>query len=766
METVITRDTDVLREYLIALDSQERGFSPFGRLAATVKLARLRRELDAVQIESTDEDLNTLRQEIDARLNRTFARRFVARPWGARLCVLLTIVLGQQLMLAFILLVTVLFGRFAPTPRRWNPVLPHEQPVLLWVFIFFFFFAPPMLALVVLFGGRFFRGWNKTIPATLVIFALSVLCTVLVVRGKEQTNPVRHNTSLEQLAKEREVSINNYDEWQQANWLMKDAKLKRDYEAYLRNGPGRWITSRFDAGNDAAWNDSLQVMKDYLDGGEDPKGFREWLEYYLDRNRIYSEDRIDHEVSTITGSANQRFLGLWQLEPLLNERDQRLYRAYLGSINRAMWKWGIVWLALMSLAFLIAYMGQPAIGLWERISGGARGRGRPGRRISPESDEPPDRRAGRIRERFDSFPERNEITAPVFFDTPLKLLAGVHRSFVRLVVLTSVFVFALWALAYAFDLSSPHQNPRSQVDLMRSHLLLGGSTEAESRAAALPRPTGDSLKASSASAGPLSEIEMASASGDAAKALPAVRMAELEQALDETDYQTEKRFKEQYKLNAAERSDLSYLKSLTSQLQQTTTTLPGQISEVGSRANAAEARAGQVVNEATAAKMTAEGVEKQLGAKLSEVENRAARAAEQVGKLEDQASVLATRTETLEKELDRRARQIEARTEELGERTAGLKEREERFDRLQRVALAAILSELKASVDDLDSRVGAGFFRFFNKTEARRDADSLRQRIGALAAELRDMNTEQAKKMIEQLDALSKKVDAIAVRIK
>ncbi|HTG16595.1 MAG TPA: hypothetical protein VK747_15205, partial [Blastocatellia bacterium] len=91
---MITRDTDVLREYLIALDSQERGFSPFGRLVATVKLARLRRELDAVQVESTDEDLNTLRQEIDARINRSFARRFAARPWGARLCVLLTIVLG------------------------------------------------------------------------------------------------------------------------------------------------------------------------------------------------------------------------------------------------------------------------------------------------------------------------------------------------------------------------------------------------------------------------------------------------------------------------------------------------------------------------------------------------------------------------------------------------------------------------------------------------------------------------------------------------
>ncbi|HWN99624.1 MAG TPA: hypothetical protein VNS63_10180, partial [Blastocatellia bacterium] len=193
---------------------------------------------------------------------------------------------------------------------------------------------------------------------------------------------------------------------------------------------------------------------------------------------------------------------------------------------------------------------------------------------------------------------------------------------------------------------------------------------------------------------------------------------------------------------------------------------PEQISEVGSRANAAEARAGQVVNEATAAKMTAEGVEKQITAKLSEVENRTARAAEQIGKVEDQASVLSTRTEALEKELDRRARQIEARTEELGERTAGLKEREERFDRLQRAALTAILSGLRASVDDLDSRVGSGFYRFFNKTEARRDADSLRQRIAALSGELREMNTDQAKKMSEQLDALSKKVDDIAARIK
>lgn len=754
METVITRDTDVLREYLVALDAQERGFSPFGRLEATVKLAGLRRDLDAAHIDGTDEDLAALHGEINQRVNRNFARRFVSRPWGARLCVFLAIVLGQQLVLAFVWLLTSLFVRFAPVPKRWNPVLPHEQPAFLWVFIFCFFFATPIIAVMVLFGGRFLRSWRKTLAATLIIFALSVLCTFLVVRGKEQTNPVRHRTSLEQFAGERELSASNYREWLDANWLMKDARLRRDYEAYLRNGPGRWITSRFDANNDAAWNDSLQVMKDYQEGGEDREGFREWLKYYLDRNRIYSEDRIDQEVSTLTGSASERFLGVWQLEPLLNERDQRLYRAYLGAIDRSMLKWGIAWLAFMSLAFLALYLAERMLGVWDRVSRTGRGRVKPGRKISLDSDQPTDSQVERGRD-LDSFPERSEITTPPFFDAPFKLLAGVHRSFVRLVVLTSVVVFALWVVVYAFDLSGARLNPRSQVELMRSHLFFGGRADAESDDA-LSIAVGDSgVRTGKPDARPGGQ-----------EALAAARATELEQALDEADYQTEKRFKEQYKLNAAQRSDVTYLKSLTAQLQQTTTALPEQISEVGSRANAAEARAGQIITEATAAKMTAEGVEKQLTAKLSDIENRAMRATEQVGKVEDQASLLATRTEALEKELDRRARQIEARTEELGERTAGLKEREERFDRLQRAALTAILSELRASVDELDSRVGSGSYRSSNKSEARRDADSLRRRIASLAGELRDLNTDYAKSMSEQLDGLIKKVDEITTRIK
>src|SRR2546422_11125005 len=104
METVITRDTDALREYLAALDSRERGLSPFAKLAATVKLARLQRELNDAQLEATDEDFRALRLQIDERINRSALRRFQSKPWGARISAFLILVRGQQLALASTLL--------------------------------------------------------------------------------------------------------------------------------------------------------------------------------------------------------------------------------------------------------------------------------------------------------------------------------------------------------------------------------------------------------------------------------------------------------------------------------------------------------------------------------------------------------------------------------------------------------------------------------------------------------------------------------------
>lgn len=719
METVITRDTDVLREYIAALDAAERGLSPFAKLAATVKLARLRRELSSLELEATEDDLLSLRREIGDRLNRWWLRRIQARPWGARLSVFLMLVIGQQLALGAVWLLTLLFVRFAPVPKPWNPVLPHEQPPFLFAFIFLFFFATPMLALLVVFAGRFFRAWRATLPATILILLMSAGGTFLVVRNKEGANPVRHTTSVGQFMKDRDVNPAAYNEWLASNWLMKDPAFRRDYERYLRNGPGRWITSRIESENDAAWSQALPILNEYLDGGQDLGGFREWLKYYFDRNRIFSEERIGAEVSQLTGSAGERFLGVWQVEPYLKERDQRLYRAYLGSIDESMNRWGLIWSGVLILVFVAAYIATRFRSLLRS-------------RLKGAAQEPP----------VDFFPERGAITTPPFYDSTMSALSRAHRGFLRLAVFSSAFVFLFWAATYAWNLSGERVNPSTQVSLMRSNLMFGGSPA---------RPASDGGLSRVAVTGGSRETQLVS------------RVNELEQQLDEDDYQSNKRFTEQYRVLAAQRNELSMLRSATGQLEQT---LPGQLSDIGSRVGAAEARAGEVMGQAEAARQTAESLQKQLGAKLSEVETRAARAADQIGKVEEQASVLATRTETLERELDRRARQIEARTEELGERTAGLKDREERVDRLQRVAFAAIFGEIKSDIDQLDRRIKSSFYRFFSKGEARGEAESIRQRISSLAAELRQINTDQSKKFLDQLDGLSKHLDEITERIK
>jgi len=738
METVISRDTDVIREYLAALDTRARGLSPFQKLATTVKLARLRSELSSAKLETTDEDFKTLRHELDERLNRSVFRRFIATRWGARISIFVVLVLGQQLALAAILLLTMLFVRFVPVPRLWNPVLPHEQPPFLFAFIFVFYFATPMLALLVVFGGRFFRAWRITLIATLLILLLSALGTFLVVRNKEGNNPVRHLSSLGQFMKERDVNAESYGEWLEANWLMKDPKFRRDYESYLRNGPGRWITTRLDADSDSVWANAIPVFSEYLDTGQDPGGFRDWLKYYFDRNRIFSEDRIDREVSRLTDSYNDRALGIWQVEPYLKERDQRLYRAYLGSIEVSMKTWGLAWLIVLSFVFLAVYVSTSVSTLF-------------GRRSKPtsltEADEDQRQRSGSNWTGRNSFPERSEITTEPYFDEPFRLLSSVHGGFLRLAILSSVFVFLFWSAIYALDLSSQRINPPSQIAFMRKNLLFGGSGE---------QPPASNSGENSA------RLEQ-SRSGISREGALTARVGELESQLDEDDYQSNRKFKEQYRIIASQRNELSMLRSATGQLEQS---LPGQLSDIGSRVGVAEARTGEVMGQAEAARLTAEGLQKQLGAKLSEVETRATRAADQIGKVEEQASVLATRTETLERELDRRARQIEARTEELGERTAGLKEREERVDRLQRAAFTAIFAEIKSDVDGLDRRIGTSFYRFFSKGEARRDADAIRQRISSLASELRAINTEQSRKFIEQLDDLTKHLDQIAERIK
>jgi hypothetical protein len=103
----------------------------------------------------------------------------------------------------------------------------------------------------------------------------------------------------------------------------------------------------------------------------------------------------------------------------------------------------------------------------------------------------------------------------------------------------------------------------------------------------------------------------------------------------------------------------------------------------------------------------------------------------------------------------------------LSNRTA--KEREDQTARLaalQNIAFAGIVSELTASVDELERRVGSSIYRLFNKGEAERETDALRQRLTALTTELSGFSSDQAKQTVAQLDQLRSRIDAIAARVK
>ncbi|MEW6125545.1 MAG: hypothetical protein AB1757_00665 [Acidobacteriota bacterium] len=766
METIITRDTDIIREYLVALDNKERSLSPFAKFAALNKLTRLREELGDTKLEATDEDLTALKQEIDERLTRTFWRRMASSKWGARLALFLMLVGFQQLILLICLLATWLFARYAPTPGWWPKTLPHEEPVSLYLFVFLFFFAAPMLSIAAIFSGRFFRSWRKTVPISIFILALSIGWTIFIFKyDVKEKNPVSVKSSLFLFAKNQGTTEQAYREAVKNNWLFSDAKFQGDYETYLRNGPGRWITSKLSA-SDAAWRNGLQVVDEYVNGGQDPDGFRDWLTYYLDRNRIYSEDRIEQEARVIATPTPE--LGIWQVEPFLRERDEHIYRAYLGDVNRSMRKWGLVNLGIYALLFLIYYLIGPVLSVFESATGRTR-RAKPVQEVeiippAEFSSEYPNQEYGqpvytpappdksvfeKLKERYFDFPERREIVSTPYFDEPFTLMEKAHRSFMALVILTGIVVFVFWALVYALAWHNGKLNAPSQVALMRSHLLFNGSADnrpdAPQNAATIDRRTAavtvNRLPQSEASA--INEI------------------AELDEAFDENEYTTNKRFKEHYQTLMTQNREITALKGLSSQLEQTTTQLPNQVAQVDSRAAAAEgrassadARAGQALGAVEATNQKADELQKQLGAKLGDVETRAARAAEQAGQASEQASRSETRTEALEKELDRRARQVEARTEELGERTAALQEREERLMRLQRATFAALVADLRAEVDTFAGRIEDGFYKSLSKNAVAREAKTLTDRINAIEKELRDVGTEQANQFIAQLETV------------
>ena len=123
----------------------------------------------------------------------------------------------------------------------------------------------------------------------------------------------------------------------------------------------------------------------------------------------------------------------------------------------------------------------------------------------------------------------------------------------RLAISTILFVFAFWAVVYAIELSSNRPSPSTQVGLMRSFLLFGKESESDVN-----------LTSSPASATYVTVYRAPLAAP--AREPVAARVAGVESQIDESDYQTDKRFKEQYRTLAATQNDVSSLKSTTAPL--------------------------------------------------------------------------------------------------------------------------------------------------------------------------------------------------------
>ncbi|HEY6328673.1 MAG TPA: hypothetical protein VI756_05005, partial [Blastocatellia bacterium] len=668
-----------------------------------------------------------------------------------------------------------LYVRFSPIPSRWNKILPHEDPAFLAIFCFVFFFVTPMLALLVMSGGNYLRSFRTTVPLTLGLVLLSILGTYLVMRGK--ANPIFRTSSLCQLARDRGVSVTSYTQWVDDQWLLKDPKFQADYDRFLRNGPGRWVTSRI-GDDDASWRNGLHVIEDYLDGGADPNAFRDWLKYYFDRNRIYSEGRIDQEVKAFTEQGDQRMLGIWQVQPFLKERDEKDYRAYLGSINRSLKRWGLAELGILMLAVIAGAVAVSRMGKASRPSllGGIGGASGPDGDLSERGGEV------KIKENRYSFPEKNDITTPPFFDTPFRILSRVHRSFVGLSISAVIVVFVFWGGLYAANLGS-HQNVSSQTTLMGDYLLIGGpSDDAEEPvpAVAVAAPSGPGGGEGSPLDGgeaPFNYASMAiwppaigstsaTSGGRITNSVLNARLLGVEQRLDDSDYDMSRKLKDLSDLAAKQSGEIDSLRSLTGQLQQSDAPIPQQVQDLDARTAAAEDRASQIQGDVVAAKQQMDSLDKRINDRVEELDSKATHASEAAAKVAEETSTLNTRAEALEKELDRRAHQIEAQTEELGNRTTSLKTREEELDKLEAIAFGSIISELREETRDLDKRSQGSLFKLFSKGEARVWVDSLQRRISEMTASLKQMKDKETQGYLTQLEEISKQVEVIAKRVK
>jgi hypothetical protein len=214
-ETSLDRDTDLIQEYVDLLDRRAAKPSPFGKIAAGQKLGALRALLARAAARHPDPELERAAAAAAAEATSSRWRRVATSYWGSRLLMALAAIGGQQIVLLVLFLVALAYTDLTARPVdpargvQWAPA--QLSVVFLILFVFTFFFVTPLLSILLMWGGRYFRSWRKTLPATLLLLLAAAAFTWLTFRGTQ--NPAYAKDSIHQFAETRQQPYKSYEQF-------------------------------------------------------------------------------------------------------------------------------------------------------------------------------------------------------------------------------------------------------------------------------------------------------------------------------------------------------------------------------------------------------------------------------------------------------------------------------------------------------------------------------------------------------------------------
>ena len=771
-EASLERDTDLIQDYIELLNRKAARPSPFGKLAALGRLGLLRRRLAAALRRHADPELERAAAAATAETTETWARRVATSYWGSRALAALVMVGGWQLLLVALLLASTAYVNLADRPPSidsgYVPAVTRYAVVVLILFVFVFYAGLPLLAMLVLWGGRFLRAWRASVPSALLVLLAASVATLATFRGLE--NPAAAPDSIHEFVETRSTASSPevpayraYQSWLDMNWLLKDPKLKADYEQYLRNGPGRWLTNKFDTTDPAAWAEpqTLVYIGELVDQQHDQAKFREWLLDYVERNRINSRD-IDSAIDDMLQPVQQRFLSVWQAEPYLHDRDVNRRRHYFASAFSRMRTVGMIYFGVLVLLALFAYAVGPAVkttgwlarvARFERVAGAAE----------------------RFRDRYYALPEGRDLASAADYERAVDMLIRVHRAWVRAVLVVAILVFGGVAVWLATR-SAAARPVATQTGLMHRFVAIPTSRPA---ASAAPQPANSPLPVAAAAApggtafpGGTGDASVATdTDGDGVpdeRAVPTLeaRVAAIQKQLDDADYDLRKKFKTTAALLEAYRREIESLRSQNAQLEQRYTDLASTTSALGGRLGSAEAQARQAASAASAAEARAESVGVQVAALSGSVDERTGALARRADALEARDEEIQNTVDMVAADVDEKSTELRARTERLGERATDLAERTEQVAELQRTVYTALVDEFRKQIAAVERRSHSRLYRMFNKKEARAQLADLRRRIQLVRAKLQETGDPDAASIDRELVELQSAIVPVEERYK